>query len=327
MSPSQPEVPVIDLAAFRRGGADAAAVVAAVRDALERIGFLVVVGHGVDPAITREAYAAARDFFAQPDAAKLEVRIAPGGLPRGFLPYGTVALAQTNAGPVAATPPDLKESFALGPEALGRNRWPNHAGAAGLRAAANRCFTAMETVMHAMLDLFAAALELDPGYFRERFAGHDSTLRLFNYPALTQPPAPGQLRSGEHTDYGALTILSIGADDPGGLQVRTRSGAWVDVSAPPDSFVINIGDLLMMWSNDRWLSNLHRVVVATDPADPDRAMRARQSMGFFANPRAEVLIECLPGCADADRPPRHPPILAGEHRLAKVRKSAPARVA
>lgn len=316
------EVPIIDLAAFAAGGAARDAVAAQVREALERIGFFVIVGHGISPAVMRGAYAAARDFFDLPLAAKNTVRITPGGLPRGYLPYGTVALGQTNG---EVTPPDLKESYAIGPETIGQNRWvADVAPAASFRAASNACFAAMEGVMFDMLELFAAALGIEASFFHEKFAGHNSTLRLFNYPAQTVAPLPGQMRSGAHTDYGAMTILSIVEDDPGGLQVRNRAGQWVDVMAPADSFVINIGDLMMMWTNDRWLSNLHRVV---NPADPEVAMRRRQSIGFFANPRAEVLIECLPGCADADHPPRHAPIAAGDHRLAKVRASQPAGAA
>jgi isopenicillin N synthase-like dioxygenase len=310
------EVPIIDISPIRGDDEPARRRLAdAVNEALERIGFLVVVGHEIPADVTRRTYRAAAAFFDRDLDDKNLIRIVPGTVPRGYLPYGAVALAQTEG---EVTPPDAKESFGMGPERLQQNRWPE--GDDEFRDASIECFTAMESVMTDMVRVFALCLDLDEHWFVTKFEGHDSTLRLFNYPEMTQQPLPGQLRSGAHTDYGALTILSIGDDDPGGLQVRSPAGEWVDVVAPPGSFVINVGDLLMMWSNDRWLSNLHRVVL---PADPARATQRRQSMGFFANPRADVLIECLPNCSDEQHPPLHAPIPAGEHRLAKVRASEP----
>jgi len=310
------EVPVIDLSPLtgdRRDTAAASAIAAQIAEAVERIGFFVVAGHGIAPSVIRQAFIEANRFFDSADDVKRAVLALPGSIPRGYVDYGAVTLVQTDG---KAAPPDLHDSFGAGPEALAQNRWPEDLPA--FRQATVACFTAMEGLMYRILDLFAIALGVPATYFGERFHGHNSTLRLLNYPALTVPPLPGQLRSGAHTDYGAFTILAIGADNPGGLQVRTRAGQWVDVQAPADSFVINIGDLMMMWTNDRWLSNLHRVV---NPVDPQVAMRRRQSIGFFANPRADVLIECFPSCVDASHPVRHPPITAGEHRLKKVRAS------
>lgn len=306
------EVPIIDLAAFRARAPGAREQTAArICESLERIGFFVITGHGVSDDIIRAGYAAAVEFFDQPNAVKAELAVIPGTLPRGYLPFGSVALGKTEG---EDTPPDLKQSFALGPPAV-HQPWPNMPD---FRQSVTDLYHAFEGVMNDMLELFAAGINISPAFFHEKFQNHNSTLRLFDYPAMQQAPRPGQFRSGPHTDYGALTILSIGYDDPGGLQARNRRGEWVDVIAPPGSFVVNVGDLLMMWSNDRWLSNIHRVVL---PADPARAMRRRQSIGFFANPRPDVLIECIPGCSDASNSAKHPPVLAGEHRLNKVRKS------
>ncbi|MGE0880016.1 MAG: isopenicillin N synthase family dioxygenase [Acidimicrobiia bacterium] len=316
MEATLPEVPIVDLGAFRSGERAARAEIgAAVDRALCEIGFLVVINHGIDATVVRDAFAAAARFFDRDLDDKNTIRIVPGTLPRGYLPYGAVVLAQTEG---KATPPDLKESFGFGPEHFGENKWPE--GDDAFRHDAVTCFEAIESIMHEMLELFAVALGIGEDWFDDKFANHNSTLRLFNYPPLTEPPLPDQLRSGVHTDYGALTLLAIGDDDPGGLQVLNRSKEWVDVHAPPNSFVINVGDLLMMWSNDRWLSNLHRVVL---PDDPALAMRRRQSMGFFANPRADVLIECLPNCSGPGNPAKHPVVEAGKHRLNKVKASEP----
>lgn len=306
------EVPVIDLAAFRARKAGAQEQVAAkVCESLERIGFFVITGHAVKEDVIRAGYEAAVQFFDLPDEAKSALAVIPGSLPRGYLPLGSVALGKTEG---EDTPPDLKQSFAIGPPAM-HQQWPD---APDFRKHITALYGAMEGVMTDMLEILATALNIDPLFFHEKFQGHNSTLRLFDYPALRHPPRAGQYRSGPHTDYGALTILSIGYDDPGGLQTRNRQGEWVDIMAPPGSFVVNVGDLLMMWSNDRWLSNIHQVTL---PADSELAMRRRQSIGFFANPRHDVLIECIPGCSNADHPPKYPPVIAGEHRLQKVRKS------
>jgi isopenicillin N synthase-like dioxygenase len=110
-----------------------------------------------------------------------------------------------------------------------------------------------------LMRLTALALGLEETGFDGKVDRSIGTMRLNYYPAQAEPPRPGQLRAGAHTDYGGFTILS-GEDVPGGPQVRTRTGNWIDVRTEPNSFVVNIGDLLMRWTNDRWLSNLHRVV-------------------------------------------------------------------
>jgi isopenicillin N synthase-like dioxygenase len=138
-------------------------------------------------------------------------------------------------------------------------------------------------------------------------------MRLNYYPAQSGPPRPGQLRAGAHTDYGGLTILS-GEDVPGGLQVRTRDGRWVDVPTSPTTFVVNIGDLLMRWTNDRWLSNLHRVV---NPPLDEAARRHRLSIAFFNHPNYDALIACLPTQGAA----RHAPVLSGDYRDVKYAKT------
>ena len=127
-----------------------------------------------------------------------------------------------------------------------------------------------------------------------------------NYPSLDHEPPAGQLRAGAHSDYGSVTILRA---EPGssGLQIEAPDGSWVEVPVAPDAFVVNVGDLLARWSNDRWASTLHRVV-------PDG--RRRQSLAFFHLPNWDAVIECVPG-----EPPRHAPVIAGEHLMRKFERS------
>ncbi len=106
------------------------------------------------------------------------------------------------------------------------------------------------------------------------------------------------------------------------MQVHTRNGVWVDAIPPANAFVINIGDLMMMWTNDRWLSNVHRVV--NPPASAGQAA-ARLSVAYFVHPNRDAVIECIPTCQRDGEDARHPPVLAGDHRsriLAKATETA-----
>jgi isopenicillin N synthase-like dioxygenase len=169
----------------------------------------------------------------------------------------------------------------------------------------------MSSLVVRLMRLSALALAVEETFFDDKVDRSIGAMRLNYYPAQTDPAAPGQLRASAHTDYGGFTILS-GEDTPGGLQVLTRGGQWVDVPTTPHAFVVNIGDLLMRWTNDRWLSNMHRVV--NPPAGDGRA---RLSIAFFNHPNYDALIECLPSQGTA----RHPPIRSGEYRDLKYAKT------
>lgn len=172
----------------------------------------------------------------------------------------------------------------------------------------------MEKLAKTLMRAMATGLGLDERYFDDRIDRHITGLAVHHYPAQTNAPSPGQLRAGAHTDFGSLTILHTG-DNPGGLQVWSGE-AWVDVTPPVDAFVINVGDLLAQWTNDRWRSTLHRVV--NPPAS--RAGLARQSITFFHQPNWHSLVECLPSCGEG----RYAPITSGAHfeaKLARLRRA------
>ena len=188
----------------------------------------------------------------------------------------------------------------------------------GLGETVRAYYAALEGLNCRLLRIFAAALGVDADYLLARFARHASVLRAINYPEQDPPPAPGQLRCGAHSDFGTHTLLQID-DAPGGLQARARDGGWIDVSPPPGSFTVNIGDLMMVWTNDRWLSNLHRVVNPPAAAGGTR----RQSIAFFVQPDYDARIECIPTCLAPGETPRHAPVTAWQHRHAKLSKTAP----
>ena len=241
--------------------------------------------------------------------------------PRGYRALGIEALSYGND---RTTPPDLKEYYHFGREtwpdepyftgAEGQryfipNIWPERP--AGFREAARRYYAEMERISLVLMRLAALGLGVDEHFFDDKIDRHITAMRLNFYPAQIAAPLPGQLRAGEHTDYGNFTILN-GENAPGGLQVLTRGGDWVDVETERSSFVVNIGDLLMRWTNDRWLSNMHRVV---NPPPGDG--RPRLSIAFFNHPNYDVTIECLasPGAA------KHPPVRSGDYRDLKYAKT------
>ncbi len=142
---------------------------------------------------------------------------------------------------------------------------------------------------------FAIDLGLPPSYFDSKFRKPLATLRLLHYPPIEKPPEAGQMGAGVHTDYGNVTLLAT--DSSGGLMVRDRSGRWLDAPVVPGAYVCNIGDCLMRWTNDIYVSTPHKVVT---PPGADR-----YSVAFFLDPDPDALVECLPGCSDASRPPKY----------------------
>ena len=317
-------VPVIDLSAAHPGDRAARLRVAQTIDAACReIGFFSITGHGVSPAVIDDLRQRAHAFFALPLAQKLAARHPVAGTNRGYHPVGLETLSASQDEPA---PPDLKEFFHIGPvdtrdepyytSALGRrhfeaNIWP--IAPAGFASAAIAYYRIMRDLVRDLMRLAALALDVEETFFDDKVDRPIGTMRLNYYPAQLVAPAPGQLRASPHTDYGGFTILS-GEDVPGGLQVRTRDGRWIDVATTPTTFVVNIGDLLMRWTNDRWLSNMHRVV---NPPVAEGPRPARLSIAFFSHPNYDVLIEGLP----SQGPPKQPAVLSGEYRDLKYEKT------
>jgi isopenicillin N synthase-like dioxygenase len=319
-------IPVIDLTAARTGNLAARQATAREIDqACREIGFFTIAGHGVPPAVMDTLREKAHTFFALPLEEKRK-SIPPGaGNPRGYRAMGLEALAKGNDN--AAAPPDLKEFYHIGRDGWpddayhsseeGRryfipNIWPSEPK--GFREAAAAYYAEMEKVVGLLMRLTALALNRDEHFFDDKIDKHITAVRLNFYPEQTTAPKPGQLRAGAHTDFGVFTILN-GENVPGGLQVATRSGEWIDVETDPNTFVVNIGDLLMRWTNDRWLSNSHRVV---NPPASVASRAKRLSTAFFFQPNYDALIECIapPGQA------KYPPVRSGEYRDYKYKVTA-----
>ena len=319
-------VPVIDIAPFLSGDAAGKRKVAqAVADACRSIGFFAISGHGVQQPLIEDLREAAHTFFEQPEPVKRAFKHPVEDTPRGFRVCQGEARGRAWGG--VAAKPDLKEFYHFGREHLPAddpyytgpegslyfipNLWPDKPEA--FKRSALAYWDALDMLSANVAHIVAAALGLPETWFDDKIDRHATAVRLNYYPLLADGPPPGQIRAGEHTDFGMMTVL-MGEDEAGGLQVRTRAGKWIDVETRPDFFIINIGDLLMRWTNDTWLSNLHRVV---NPPEGSKPTRGRLSVGYFFQPNYDALIECIPTCATPDNPPRYEPVFSGRYRNLK----------
>jgi isopenicillin N synthase-like dioxygenase len=324
-------VPTIDIAPFSGGDQAVQEKIAAEIDkACRETGFFAIVGHGVDEALMARTRQMAVDFFALPTDEKLRVERPPQKVSRGYNRFKDRSLSYSLG---IEAPPDLQEAFAFGPEEysgedwqegdprsamLAPNRWPDHPIA--FRETMLAFDQAIRDLGDRMLDIIAVALKVERGYFDDKFDHQSSVARVIRYPAQKDQPVEGQLRAGAHTDYGTLTFLR-GDPVPGGTEVQTRNGDWIEVQTPPGGFVCNIGDALARWTNDRWVSTLHRV---GNPA-PSEDNMDRISLVYFHSPNHDALIECIPDCAGPDGP-KYEPITFADHYLGKVMKAAHTRL-
>jgi isopenicillin N synthase-like dioxygenase len=314
-------VPIIDIAPFRSGSAaERRAVATAVDEACRQIGFLVIAGHGVPASLVAETEAVSRRFSDLPLAEKMRVKRPAPDVTRGYIPVLAESVGRSRG---ETAPGDINESFMIGPidppatpyftgpqagKHFAANLWP--VAPAALRPVWSEYYRVMTGLAEEVMRLFAVALDLgDADFFADKIDRHISRLRVRNYPAPREPAAPGQLRAGAHTDYGSLTILKT-EDRPGGLQVSGPDGTWLDVPIVDGTFIVNIGDLMARWTNDRWVSTLHRVV---NPPEDQMAASRRQSLVFFHNPNYDALIECLPTCRAAGEAAKYLPVTSGEH--------------
>jgi isopenicillin N synthase-like dioxygenase len=274
----------------------------------------------------RRVFDVSMAFFDLPLAEKLAVRSDDAGIPRGYSALATKSLGRTYG---LDTPPDLREQFFIGPledwtahfqafpgaaKVYAPNMWPGRP--AELREVFTAYYRAQERLARDLMRIFALALDLPEGWFDCTVDRHFSTCPSNLYPEPSGEPLPGQLRTGPHTDFGSLTILAVN-DAPGGLQVLFPDGEWHDVRPDPGQLVVNLGDMMGRWTNDRWKSTVHRVV---NPPREQVTGSRRQTVGFFLHPNYDAQVACLPTCTDADHPPRYAPILAGEHMLAKLER-------
>ena len=298
-------IPVIDLgAAFRGepGGEEQAA--REVRRASEQIGFFYIAGHGVPFDVIAGAFAASREFHAMPLEDKLALRINENNI--GYLPVNQSIQGASKVH--KATRPNYNESFFIshdrGPDhpdvraglpLRGMNQWPR--GHAGMRAAMVRYFKTLEALGERMLPILSRSLDLPRGFLTPFFENEAHVnLRFLHYPPQ-ETNDDEQFGQGPHTDNSFITILA--REDVPGLAVRLPSGEWLAPPVIPGTFLVNLGNMMKRWSNDRFLSPPHGVLNDTGTD--------RYSIAFFYSPNVASSIECLPTCVSADNPARYEP--------------------
>jgi len=218
--------------------------------------------------------------------------------------------------------PDMKEAFNVGleiapddPDLLSKqpfrslNAWPSLPNFRETLLAYYDACAALGARLHRA---FACDLGLKPDFFDDKFDRPMATLRLLHYPAPPQGSEP-RTGAGVHTDYGNLTLLAT--DDVGGLEVRARNGEWIEAPVVPGAFIVNIGDCLMRWTNDIYVSTPHRVV--------NRSARERYSIAFFYDPNPDATVETIPSCVRQGERVRYPPILAADYLKQRLDASKP----
>lgn len=312
-------VPIIDLQPLRDGTPDGLARVAAQIGAAARdIGFFSVRNHGIPNAAIDGLFSAAGSFFAQPDDVKDELSIERSP---NYAGYARMEMERLDP----ARPGDAKESFNMGRERaeddpdllagkpfVGRNQWPP---LPGFRDAMLGYFDHALVAAQLVHSAIAVDLGLNAAYFEPFYERPLAALRVLHY-----PPHPGtfdetQYGAGPHTDYGGITLLA--QDDTGGLEVKRRDGGWIAVDPVPGTLVCNIGDALMRWTNDVYVSNAHRVV--------NRSGRERYSCAFFYEPHPDAIIACIPSCTDEAHPAKYAPIAFADHLRSRIEPTYAAR--
>ena len=304
-------IPLIDIAALGGSDADAhAEVIRQLRDAAQNVGFLYIKNHGIPPETVSRLKTAAEGFFALPQERKMQVYIGKSKNHRGYVPEGEEVFAGGT--------PDKKEAFDLsidlpsddadylaGNPLLGPNQWPE--GLDDFRASVTDYYGEAFALGRSLLRGFSEALGLDADYLDQFVTKPPSQLRLIHYPFnAAAEDRPG---IGAHTDYEIFTLLLPTAP---GLEVMNQDGAWVDAPPIPGAFVVNIGDMLEVWSNGAFTATSHRV---------RKVSEERYAFPLFFSCDYWTRVEPLPPFVSDENPSGYPSVVAGEHLHAQTAKT------
>ncbi len=282
-------------------------VAAAIRAACLGDGFFYIENHDVPAGLIEAAFDEARKFFALPDEAKDKVSNTLSFCERGHEPMGGQDLERVGT-------PDLKEAFDMGVELAlddprviarkvnhGPNQWP--AGLPQFRPVMEDYFRAAFDLALRLMQSLALSLELPEDHFAEFCAEAVGLLRLLHYPRQPVDPRPGEKGAGAHTDLGAITLLL--QDEAAGLQIWDRRQGWVHAPPRPGAYIVNLGDLMARFTNDRYRSTRHRVVNVSG--------RDRYSIPFFLDGNPDYLVSCLSNCLAPGERPHYAPVTVADH--------------
>jgi isopenicillin N synthase-like dioxygenase len=316
-------IPVVDFSgSFSPHLEDRKSIAWEIHKACRETGFFYIANHRVPRNLIESQFDHAQRFFALPLERKLALHMSKSPSAAGYEPIeGQILASQDDSAEKA--PPDLKESFYCAMElpddhpwarkrirSFGHNQWP--VDLPGFKEQMLAYHGAMRQLGDRVLAMLALSLDLPEGHFAALYGMPGAMLRLLRYPPHSHATATNQLGAGAHTDWGGITLLA--QDNLGGLEVRNVDGEWIQAKPIPDTFVINLGDLMQRWTNDIYRSNMHRV-------RNNSASRERYSIPFFYSPGPDSMIECLPTCTDPEHPPKYPPCTASQHISEMFRRS------
>ncbi|PPR61648.1 MAG: 2-oxoglutarate-dependent ethylene/succinate-forming enzyme [Alphaproteobacteria bacterium MarineAlpha4_Bin2] len=303
------EIPLIDLAPLADGLDGAKALAPALNRALEEVGFLIIVNHGVPRDLIENTFVEAKRFHNQPMAAKRALLMNEHN--NGYMAEGRYNV-RTSRVSERKVKPDANEALFIKRERsaddplmlaerrfAGPNRWPEDLP--GFREAILEYTEAADTMARRLLPALALSLNLHSDYFDAAFTESQFSFRISHYPPVERED--GLYGIAPHTDVNFMTFLP--QSGVSGLQIATRPDDWRNVPDIPNSYVVNTGDTLHRWSNGRYLSTPHR---ALPPVGEHR-----YAIPFFLGPHLDTMIACLPTCTDADNPPKEPPISYGDY--------------
>jgi len=307
-------IPVVDLAEFLSGDtAKKAAFVQQLGKAYEDTGFVAVKNHGISNELITELYKNVQQFFSMPIDIKKKYEKPELAGQRGYTSFGKEHAKGSEA-------PDLKEFFQFGQTVNDNDpikaEYPPNVSVGEVVAFTPtffRAYRAFEKSGLALLQAIALYLALDEHYFDLYVHNGNSILRAIHYPPIIQEPKSA-IRAEQHEDINLITLL-VGASADG-LQILTKQNEWVGVTSLPEQIVVNVGDMLQRFTNNKLNSTTHRVV---NPSR-DKWHTSRFSIPFFLHPKSNMSLACLPSCIDADHPKAYPDATAGEYLDERLRE-------
>lgn len=298
-------LPIIDLNGFVKVPSVFDRVTVEIGAACRGPGFFYIVNHGVSSELISAVFALSKAFFEKPVAEKDRLAMTVIGNNRGYSGLKNERLDPDK-------PADLKEAFNIGLELpenhpeindryRGRNGWPEEPE---FKSTMLEYYDACLALGQSLHRAFARDLGLPLDFFANKIDRPMATLRLLHYPPQPKDAKAGEIGAGIHTDYGNITLLMT--DDVGGLEVRKRGHeAWIPAPPIPGAFIVNIGDCLMRWTSDVYVSTPHRVINATG--------RERYSLAYFLDPNPDAIVEAIESCVDTRAAPKYQPVSGADY--------------
>ncbi|KAL2075569.1 hypothetical protein VTL71DRAFT_512 [Oculimacula yallundae] len=322
-------IPIIDFSLFLNGTPEQRVETArSILSGFQSAGFIYLTNHPIPLPTLTDTFSSSARFFSRPQSQKDALSWTTPEANRGYVAHGrekvSTLLTKEAVAASKAAAPDLKESLEIGREgAVGLpNNWPppeNDSEAVAFKETMLSFFETCKDLHVNVMRAIAVGMGLEEGYFDKYTDGGDNTLRLLHYPEVEKSVFSSnklQVRAGEHTDYGSITLLF--QDMRGGLQVKSPKGTFVDATPVEGSVVVNAGDLLARWSNDTIKSTLHRVVEPPAPEQGD-VHPARYSIAYFCNPNFESQIEAIEGTYGGEKGERkYKGINSGEYLVQRL---------